>query len=121
MTKHELQGKWKQIKGRIRSTWGRLSENDLDMIRGRRDVLLGKLRETYGWAKGEAGRRVVAFERRLATAIREVADDAVERLEKSRRRAKTRGRKAVTRSIDATSRRVDRTRRRAKAKAKATR
>ena len=121
MNKHELQGKWKQIKGRIRSTWGRLSENDLDMIRGRRDVLLGKLRETYGWAKAEAGRQIVAFERRLGAAVQEVADEAVQRLRTARRRAKTRGRKAVTRSIDTASRKVDRARRKAKSKARSTR
>jgi uncharacterized protein YjbJ (UPF0337 family) len=117
----EIQGKWKQVKGRVRSTWARLSDEDLDVIRGRRDVLLGKLRETYGWAKGEAGRQILAFERRLGAAVREVAADAVQQIRKARRKAKTRGRKAVTRSIDSTSRRVDRVRRRAKAKAKSTR
>jgi uncharacterized protein YjbJ (UPF0337 family) len=117
----EIQGKWKQVKGRVRSTWGRLSNDDLEMIRGRRDVLLGKLRQTYGWAKAEAGRQILAFERRLGAAVQEVADEAVQRLRTARRRAKTRGRKAVTRSIDATSRRVDRSRRKAKSKARSVR
>lgn len=53
-----IEGRWKQLKGEIRSQWGKLTDDDLQRIDGNRDKLLGHLQERYGIAKDEAERRV---------------------------------------------------------------
>ena len=41
-------GQWTQLKGQLRKQWGRLTDDDIDQIKGDRDILLGKLQEYYG-------------------------------------------------------------------------
>ncbi|HET7202356.1 MAG TPA: CsbD family protein [Steroidobacteraceae bacterium] len=57
-----LKGSWTQLRGRIRMQWGRLTDDQLDVIEGRRDLLLGKLQETYGVTEEEADAQVTAWE-----------------------------------------------------------
>jgi uncharacterized protein YjbJ (UPF0337 family) len=64
MNDDRLKGQWKQIKGRLKEQWGRLTEDDLDIIAGRREQLLGRIQERHGIAKEEAHRQVSEFERR---------------------------------------------------------
>jgi uncharacterized protein YjbJ (UPF0337 family) len=61
----QIQGKWKQMKGSIRQEWGSLTDNDLEMIAGSRDKLVGKLQEHYGYAKEEAQKRADEFVKKL--------------------------------------------------------
>lgn len=56
-----LEGKWEQIKGSIRETWGDLTDDDMDRINGNRQQLSGKLQERYGWAKDDAEARIDGF------------------------------------------------------------
>lgn len=56
-----LEGKWKEYRGKAREQWGKLTEDDLDEIGGRRDQLTGKLQTRYGMAKDEAEREVDAW------------------------------------------------------------
>jgi len=60
-----IEGNWKQFKGRVKSKWGELTDDELDMIEGDRDVLLGKLQQRYGIARDEAEKEVAAFEREI--------------------------------------------------------
>lgn len=53
----QIEGKWKQIKGAAKQQWGKLTDDDLDYISGKRDSLVGKLQERYGYAKEEAQQR----------------------------------------------------------------
>lgn len=48
MNKDQLEGKWKQMKGRAKEKWGKLTDDDLDEIQGRQQVLVGKIQERYG-------------------------------------------------------------------------
>lgn len=48
MNKDQLEGKWKQMKGRAKERWGKLTDDDLDEIQGRQQVLVGKIQERYG-------------------------------------------------------------------------
>jgi len=57
----QLQGKWKQSKGLIREKWGKLTDDDLDVIAGKRDQLVGRIQERYGIAREEAERQADAF------------------------------------------------------------
>ena len=61
-----IEGNWKQLKGKVKAQWGDLTDDDLDVVAGRREQLAGKLQERYGVAVEEAERQVVAWER-LAT------------------------------------------------------
>jgi uncharacterized protein YjbJ (UPF0337 family) len=49
-----LKGEWRQLKGRIRQQWGRLTDDDVALIDGEREILLGKLQERYGRTREEA-------------------------------------------------------------------
>ena len=54
MNTDELQGKWKQMKGSIKERWGKLTDDDVTMINGQSDQLIGRIQERYGIAKAEA-------------------------------------------------------------------
>lgn len=54
----QIEGKWKQLRGDVQSRWGKLTDDDLDVIEGDREKLVGKIQERYGVAKEEAERRV---------------------------------------------------------------
>jgi uncharacterized protein YjbJ (UPF0337 family) len=69
MNKNILEGKWKQIRGEARSWWGKLTDNDLDRVAGKFDVLVGILQEKYGYTRQQAAneidQRVTSFETHL--------------------------------------------------------
>ena len=48
MNSQEIEGKWKQFKGRAKEKWGELTDDDLDRIEGRRQALVGRIQERYG-------------------------------------------------------------------------
>ena len=57
----QFEGKWKQSKGRIRERWGRLTDDDLEVIAGKREQLVGLLQERYGFNKEAAEEQVNQF------------------------------------------------------------
>jgi len=61
----QVQGKWKQTRGQLREKWGKLTDDDLDMIAGKREQLIGRLQERYGIAKEEAEKRADEFVKAL--------------------------------------------------------
>ena len=69
MNKHILEGKWKQLRGEAKAWWGKLTDNDLDRVAGKFEVLVGLLEEKYGYtheqAADEIDRRVTNYEARL--------------------------------------------------------
>ena len=58
MNKDQFEGKWKQVKGRAKQKWGKLTDDDLDEIRGRQEVLVGKIQERYGHGREAAAEAV---------------------------------------------------------------
>ncbi|AIQ33610.1 MULTISPECIES: CsbD family protein [Paenibacillus] len=54
MDNNVFKGKWKQLKGEAKKQWGKLTDDDLDVIDGEKDKLVGKLQERYGHSKDEA-------------------------------------------------------------------
>jgi len=58
-----FKGNWKQLKGKTQEQWGKLTDDDIDVIAGRREQLAGKVQERYGIAKDEAEKQVAAWER----------------------------------------------------------
>jgi uncharacterized protein YjbJ (UPF0337 family) len=63
MNHDRLAGQWKQVKGKVREHWGRLTDDDLDVIAGRRSQLLGRIQQRHGLARDEAERQVEHFTR----------------------------------------------------------
>jgi uncharacterized protein YjbJ (UPF0337 family) len=57
----QAKGKWTQLKGDVRKKWGKLTDDDLDVIAGERERLVGKIQERYGIAKEEAEKQVAAW------------------------------------------------------------
>ena len=69
-----IEGNWRQLKGLFKEHWGQLTDDQLDIIAGKRDRLIGVLQETYGVARDEAERRVKDWEKseRRAEAFEQV-------------------------------------------------
>jgi len=65
MNFEQLEGKWKQYKGQVREKWGHLTDDDLQVIGGKRDKLIGRIQERYGVAREKASEEVDAFMRTL--------------------------------------------------------
>jgi uncharacterized protein YjbJ (UPF0337 family) len=58
MNSDQLAGQWKQAKGAVKEKWGKLTDDDLTVIEGNRDQLIGKIQERYGIAREEAEKQV---------------------------------------------------------------
>jgi uncharacterized protein YjbJ (UPF0337 family) len=59
-----VEGNWKQFKGKVKQQWGKLTDDHLDVIAGKRDELAGKIQESYGITKDEAEKQIKEFEER---------------------------------------------------------
>jgi uncharacterized protein YjbJ (UPF0337 family) len=57
----QVEGNWKQFTGGLKMRWGKLTDNDLKVIAGRRDQLAGKLQERYGYTKEQAERELDSY------------------------------------------------------------
>jgi uncharacterized protein YjbJ (UPF0337 family) len=55
---NRVEGNWKQVKGKIKEQWGKLTDDDLNVINGKQDQLEGKIQERYGYAKDQARREI---------------------------------------------------------------
>jgi uncharacterized protein YjbJ (UPF0337 family) len=62
-----VKGDWKQFKGKVKEAWGKLSDDQLDLVAGKRDQLVGAIQKCYGIARDEAERQVQQFERSCAS------------------------------------------------------
>jgi uncharacterized protein YjbJ (UPF0337 family) len=54
----QMQGKWKQVKGEVQRQWGKLTDDDYDVIAGDREKMVGKIQERYGVAREDAERQI---------------------------------------------------------------
>lgn len=63
-----IKGNWNQWKGRAKEAWGNLTDDDLDVIAGERDQLIGRLQVRYGWAKEDAEREIENWNRKYSDA-----------------------------------------------------
>jgi uncharacterized protein YjbJ (UPF0337 family) len=57
-----IQGNWKQVVGKAKAQWGKLTDDDLDVVAGRRDQLAGRIQERYGIAKDEVEKQISDWE-----------------------------------------------------------
>lgn len=54
----QVSGQWKQYKGKAKEKWGKLTDDEIDVVQGHRDQLVGKIQQKYGIGKEEAERQV---------------------------------------------------------------
>jgi uncharacterized protein YjbJ (UPF0337 family) len=59
----QIEGNWKQFKGKVKEKWGQLTDDDLDQAAGRRDQLIGCLQKRYGYERDQAERELDAATR----------------------------------------------------------
>ncbi|AHX15511.1 hypothetical protein CH75_21495 [Dyella jiangningensis] len=65
MNQDTIQGNWKQLSGKIKKQWGKLTDDDLKVAEGNAEYLSGRLQERYGIARDEADKQVKAFEKEI--------------------------------------------------------
>jgi uncharacterized protein YjbJ (UPF0337 family) len=58
-----VEGNWKMFKGQVQQQWGKLTNDDLDIIAGNREELIGRIQNTYGIARDEAEKQVNMWEK----------------------------------------------------------
>jgi uncharacterized protein YjbJ (UPF0337 family) len=56
-----IEGNWKEFSGKVRQQWGKLTDDDMDVIGGRREELSGRIQQAYGVTKDEADRQITQF------------------------------------------------------------
>jgi uncharacterized protein YjbJ (UPF0337 family) len=61
----QIEGRWKEFAGSARAQWGKLTDDDWHVIKGRRDQLAGRIQVRYGIAKEEAERQIEEWSREL--------------------------------------------------------
>lgn len=59
-----IAGKWDQLKGSVKETWGDLTDDEITQMSGNRDKMAGKLQERYGWTKTEVDEKLNDWARR---------------------------------------------------------
>jgi uncharacterized protein YjbJ (UPF0337 family) len=58
-----VEGNWKTLKGQVKQQWGKLTDDDLDVINGKRDELLGRIQNAYGMSRDDADRQIREWEK----------------------------------------------------------
>jgi uncharacterized protein YjbJ (UPF0337 family) len=66
-----VEGNWKQMRGRVKERWGKLTDDDLTAIAGRRDQLEGMIQERYGYAREKARREIEDWYRSMESNLSE--------------------------------------------------
>jgi len=76
MNWEQIQGKWQEYKGKAKQRWGHLTDNDLMVINGKRDVLAAKLLERAGATKAQVDKDIGEFEAGCCSPAKAAADTA---------------------------------------------
>lgn len=63
--KEQMDGKWEQLKGELKKTWGRLTDDELTLYNGQQDKFYGKLKEKYGIAKEDAEKDIEEYKKNI--------------------------------------------------------
>lgn len=61
MNKDIFEGKWEEVKGQLKQTWGKLTDDDMKQLEGNQQEIYGKLQKAYGYSQEEAERQVKDF------------------------------------------------------------
>lgn len=67
MNEDILEGKWTQLKGKVKEQWGKLTDDEIDQLDGKKDQLVGRVQERYGIARDQAERDVTDWVNNTST------------------------------------------------------
>jgi uncharacterized protein YjbJ (UPF0337 family) len=67
----QIAGNWKQLKGAAKIKWGKLTDDDMEVLAGKRDAIVGKIQERYGLAKHDAEKQVDEWTKTITHAVAE--------------------------------------------------
>ncbi len=70
-----IEGKWEQLKGTVRKQWGKLTDNDLETLKGSVDEFIGKLQGYYGYTKEKAKEEFEEFKKKNPSYFGEKSED----------------------------------------------
>jgi uncharacterized protein YjbJ (UPF0337 family) len=76
MNNSTLQGNWNEIKGKIKSKWGKLTDNDIETLKGNLDQITGKIQQAYGYVKEKAETEYLDFKKSIAGKLNSALDDS---------------------------------------------
>jgi len=62
MNKDTIEGNWKELKGKVKEQWGKLTDDRLDEVAGKREQLVGEIQQAYGVTRDEADKQIKDFE-----------------------------------------------------------
>ncbi|HEX9586098.1 MAG TPA: CsbD family protein [Gammaproteobacteria bacterium] len=65
MNWNQIEGNWKQFKGNVKVRWGKLTDDQIDVIAGKRDNLVGKIQEAYGISRDETQKQLSDWQDRM--------------------------------------------------------
>jgi uncharacterized protein YjbJ (UPF0337 family) len=78
---NEVEGNWKRVKGKVKETWGKLTDSDLTAIGGHREELEGKLQERYGYTKDRVRKEIDDWQRSIAFDLNRTGDATTDQIE----------------------------------------
>ena len=84
MTWDKIEGNWKQLKGNVQQQWGKLTDDQLDVIAGKREQLSGKLQEVYGLSKEEVHQQLSDWQTMLTNLAKSDSEIAHDNIKKSK-------------------------------------
>jgi|GEM_PF-505079 len=74
MNWNQIEGQWLQMVGHVKTQWGKLTDDDIKVVAGKRDQLVGKVQERYGLLKEDAEKQVNEWSTKVATFAAKPAD-----------------------------------------------
>ena len=66
MNWNTIAGNWQEVRGKVRSKWGKLTDDDMELVAGKKDQLIGVLRQRYGYEQDRAEREVEDWARTVS-------------------------------------------------------
>ena len=67
MSEQEFEGQWKKLKGKVKQRWGKLTDDDVERITGKKDELVGALQKRYGESKEWAEDQIDKWQKELGS------------------------------------------------------
>ena len=81
---NQVEGNWKQVRGNVKKQWGKLTDDDLAAIDGRREVLEGRIQERYGYTKDRVRKEIEEWQRSFASQVSRGGDELAAHIESIR-------------------------------------
>jgi len=76
MNSDQFEGKWKQLKGSVKQRWGKLTDDDLTTLSGKKDELVGKIQERYGITREQAQREADEWARASTADLKDMDESS---------------------------------------------